>query len=226
VGVAVECPRCDRGYGELCQELDEIQERIQDVRLRYITGVLARARTCLSSYQQALAEIAQGAPNPERLAKVALAEPLADDEEAWYPFTLSGGVTAALGAPLSWGAPRQVLLPFAGVDPFGGEVSSGAIAAVFGVMAACPQHQFQVITQHPEKVADWLVWLDWAVAKRRKDEGTTLTPLEHCLQTALAWEARVGDPQALWPLTNVWIGETTQELRPLSAFAGEKGKTR
>ena len=44
-------------------------------------------------------------------------------------------------------------------DLFGEGVSNEYIAAVFGVMAACPQHTFQVLTKRAERLREWNEWI-------------------------------------------------------------------
>lgn len=45
-------------------------------------------------------------------------------------------------------------------DLFHEEVPLDFIAAVFGVMAACPQHTFQVLTKRPARAKEFFCWLD------------------------------------------------------------------
>lgn len=51
-------------------------------------------------------------------------------------------------------------------DLFGDGVSNEQIAAVFGVMAACPRHTFQVLTKRAARMAEWFRW----VAEQAKGE--------------------------------------------------------
>jgi hypothetical protein len=43
-------------------------------------------------------------------------------------------------------------------DLFCEQNSNEDIAAVFGVMAVCPQHTFQVLTKRPERMLEWFNW--------------------------------------------------------------------
>jgi protein gp37 len=43
-------------------------------------------------------------------------------------------------------------------DLFGEGVSNEYIAAVFAVMAACPQHTFQVLTKRAARLVEWFTW--------------------------------------------------------------------
>jgi protein gp37 len=65
-----------------------------------------------------------------------------------------------LAKPLAWKTPRRVFVNSMS-DLFHPTAPDDYIAAVFGVMAACPQHTFQVLTKHPERAARWFaVWRD------------------------------------------------------------------
>lgn len=92
-------------------------------------------------------------------------------------------------------------------DLFHESLTNEEIAAVFGVMAACPQHTFQVLTKRPKRMREWF---DWA-------------SLRGCLRAALdvvpvfaGWhlgaptikEAWDGD---VWPLPNVWLGVSCED---------------
>lgn len=59
-----------------------------------------------------------------------------------------------LGDPLRWRKPRFVFANSMS-DLFHEGLTNEEIAAVFGVMAACPQHHFQVLTKRPERMLEW-----------------------------------------------------------------------
>ena len=66
-----------------------------------------------------------------------------------------------LAQPLHWRKPRRVGVAFTG-DLFVDGITDEQIAAVFGVMAACPQHTFYVITKRAERMAAWFARdVDW-----------------------------------------------------------------
>jgi protein gp37 len=44
-------------------------------------------------------------------------------------------------------------------DLFHESLTNEQIAAVFGVMAACPQHTFQVLTKRARRMREWFEWL-------------------------------------------------------------------
>lgn len=88
------------------------------------------------------------------------------------------------------------------------------IAAIFGVMAACPQHRFQLLTKRPAKAREWFAWLD---------EVTLGHPrLLFQYLDDLAWERSdivIAQLQGntgrriSWPLPNVWIGTSVEDQR-------------
>lgn len=76
------------------------------------------------------------------------------------------------------------------------------IAAVFGVMAACPQHTFQILTKRARRMREWFEWAG----------RLNLLDLRGFAQTFLTEEYR---PYAFrrgtaWPLPNVWIGVSVE----------------
>jgi len=89
------------------------------------------------------------------------------------------------------------------------------IAAVFGVMAACPQHTFQVLTKRADIMRAWFHWIAGA-------DGCP--PLVNCNGAALCLEVAThpdgdggplhtrycADPDGPWPLPNVWVGVSAE----------------
>ena len=57
-----------------------------------------------------------------------------------------------LSEPLSWRAPRKVFVNSMS-DLFHRDVSESFIARVFETMAACPRHEFQILTKRPRRMA-------------------------------------------------------------------------
>lgn len=64
-----------------------------------------------------------------------------------------------LDEPLRWRKPRTVFV-CSMADLFHVDVPFEFIAAVFGVMAACPQHTFQVLTKRAGRMLEFFRWLD------------------------------------------------------------------
>jgi len=83
-------------------------------------------------------------------------------------------------------------------DLFHENISDRTIDAVFGIMAACPQHTFQVLTKRPERAARWFERVEkrahYAFRPRLDDSRS---PGSHSTDSA-------------WPLPNVWIGTSVE----------------
>ncbi len=126
-------------------------------------------------------------------------------------------IPKALSIPLHWRKPRHVFVCSAS-DLFHEDVPFEYIAAVFGVMAACPQHTFQCLTKRPKRMLEWFKWMEKEGAVREaqfqaqgyfEDPGGEM-PASENIPTS-----------TVWPLPNVWIGvscenqETADERIPL-----------
>lgn len=64
-------------------------------------------------------------------------------------------------------------------DLFHKDITNEQIAAVFGVMAACPQHTFQILTKRASRLPEWFEWMEGAARE---------SPDEICHRYALANE--------------------------------------
>ena len=84
-----------------------------------------------------------------------------------------------LAEPLKWKKPCRVFVNSMS-DLFHDSITDEQIAAVFGVMAACPQHTFQILTKRPKRMLAWFGQRNYSKNK----EGSSIL----CLQsTRLAW---------------------------------------
>jgi protein gp37 len=124
-----------------------------------------------------------------------------------------------LGAPLRWKKPRKVFVNSMS-DLFLEDFPDEYIAAVFGVMAACPHHTFQVLTKRAERLPRWFDFAGWWPDQ----SGRIYTHAEVCRSEALGriehrrpdGSALPGPTQALfgydtrWPLPNVWLGVSVE----------------
>lgn len=108
-------------------------------------------------------------------------------------------------------------------DLFHEKLSDVEIAAVFGVMAAAPQHTFQVLTKRPERMKDWFTWLEskrgpltvQLVAQGGVWPDSTAYSAESVWCTYCAQEKHgvklQESPWAAWPLPNVWLGTSVED---------------
>jgi protein gp37 len=126
-------------------------------------------------------------------------------------------VRDALGVPLKWRKPRRIFVNSMS-DLFHEALDNEDIAAVFGVMAACPQHTFQVLTKRPARAVKWFAW---AAAPAPQDGGPGV-PTACGIHAANAGaDVDYLGLRERWPLPNVWIGvsaenqETADERIPL-----------
>ncbi len=117
-----------------------------------------------------------------------------------------------LADPLRWRNPRRIFVNSMS-DLFHEKLMNEQIAAVFGVMAAAPQHTFQVLTKRATRMREWFEW----VARQAADDGGAWTT---CLRETCSWLsddgvrsrlvedgiARDGADREPWPLPNVWLG--------------------
>lgn len=87
-----------------------------------------------------------------------------------------------LDEPLRWKKPARIFVNSMS-DLFHEKLANLEIAAVFGVMAAAPQHTFQVLTKRPARMRSWFEWVG-------ADGLARIIP---------------------WPLPNVWAGVSVED---------------
>lgn len=117
-----------------------------------------------------------------------------------------------LGWPLAWRKPRMIFV-CSQSDLFHPKVSDEFIAAVFAVMAACPQHTFQILTKRSARLRTLLC-----------DEcrcGAGHPPGTH-FRSKIEWAAAAHSPtyvrglasglihRTAWPLPNVHVGVSVE----------------
>jgi protein gp37 len=101
-----------------------------------------------------------------------------------------------LAVPLSWRKPRRVFVNSMS-DLFHDDIPDEYIAQVFAVMAACPQHTFQVLTKRHARMRSLL---NRFLADR--------------LVSAVSWDMGQGFvDDSRWPLPNVWLGVSTEDQK-------------
>jgi protein gp37 len=97
-------------------------------------------------------------------------------------------------------------------DLFFEEVTNDEIAAVFGVMAACPQHTFQVLTKRAKRMREWFAWVEDAARRacQSTDEFVQRATLSKGVPIAL--HKIKGTIKCYpWPLRNVWLGVSVED---------------
>jgi protein gp37 len=112
-----------------------------------------------------------------------------------------------LADPLRWKKPRRIFVNSMS-DLFHEKLTNEEIAAVFGVMAAAPQHTFQVLTKRARRMREWFEWV----------VGLECDPWTECHAAALALDVddtihtRSGSDgkRNVWPLRNVWLGVSVE----------------
>ena len=149
----------------------------------------------------ALADLEAGR-NPGR--KAAYIEAV-DDRGRW-----TGKVPTlpeALGDPLKWRAPSRIFVNSMS-DLFHDDVPFEFIAAVFGVMAACPQHTFQLLTKRPARAVEFF---RWAQGNNHSHPETI------CLHYSRAYTAAPANGVYRWPLPNVHLGVSVENQETADA---------
>jgi protein gp37 len=109
-----------------------------------------------------------------------------------------------LADPLRWRKPRRVFVNSMS-DLFHEKLTNEQIAAVFGVMAAAPQHTFQALTKRAKRMREWFAWIG-ADAANICDEVATASLAGYydvCHLGLTTSEFR-------WPLPNVWLGVSVE----------------
>ncbi len=98
-------------------------------------------------------------------------------------------------------------------DLFHEDVPNEFIAAVFGVMAACPQHKFIVLTKRAELMKKWFEWIS-------NDEnidpvGTILSTANRIIGVKYARAKNKAsatlNKELCWPLPNVILGVSVED---------------
>lgn len=124
-------------------------------------------------------------------------------------------VAERLADPLHWRKPKRIFVNSMS-DLFYEEFTNEQIAAVFGVMAACPQHTFQVLTKR-ERMRKWFEWALDGTARGGFYDATFLNHLTS--KAGLRWEDHprwlahcedTEDTCSRWPLPNVWLGVSVE----------------
>jgi protein gp37 len=118
-----------------------------------------------------------------------------------------------LGAPLRWRKPQRIFVNSMS-DLFHESLSNEEIAAVFGVMAGCPQHTFQVLTKRPKRATEWFKWI---ATEEHQDGGPGAATV--CGIQAANYGASVDylGLRDAWPLPNVHLGVSAEDQETYNA---------
>lgn len=180
-----------------------------------VRGCRRKSAGCQHCYAEVQAErivrMGKGKPTPyDGLVRVV------DGEARW-----TGEISidaARLAEPLRWRQPSTIFVDSMS-DLFYDKRPGEHIAAVFGVMAACPQHTFLILTKYADRMRAWFEWAN-PVGKallersattgfpphpRRLIEDAALRALNGVIETIPTWR------DGAWPLLNAWIGVSTED---------------
>jgi protein gp37 len=122
-------------------------------------------------------------------------------------------VPESLDKPLRWKRLRKIFVNSMS-DLFHEDIPNEYIAAVWGVMAACPQHTFQVLTKRAARMRDWFAWISSRPTQdghaRITEHGVMRLGLCTNAPTAMdgPWKvfSRWAAVTGAWPLPNVHVG--------------------
>ena len=117
-----------------------------------------------------------------------------------------------LGDPLRWRKPRRVFVNSMS-DLFHEKLTNEQIAAVFGVMAACPQHTFQILTKRAARMREWFAFMGADAPGRVANaevRGCSLAAAR-VFGTSVAALHPVVRGEVPWPLPNVWLGVSAED---------------
>ena len=109
-------------------------------------------------------------------------------------------VPEKLDEPLRWTKPRRVFVNSMS-DLFHENVPFDYIESVFGVMARCQRHTFQILTKRPERMREWFAhsmresWSYWAPLMDKVEGAKRMSPED--------WPG--------WPLPNVHLGVSVED---------------
>ncbi len=124
-----------------------------------------------------------------------------------------------LDIPLHWKKPRRIFVCSVS-DLFHEDVPDGFIGDVFTVMAATPEHTYQILTKRPERMLS-VVGGDWLRPFMRAGQYPFL---KRPGESDSVWA--ISD---VWPLPNVWLGvsvESSKYLPRLDVLARVPAKVR
>lgn len=118
-----------------------------------------------------------------------------------------------LDAPLHWRKPRTIFVNSMS-DLFGEFVSDDYIAAVFGVMGACPQHTHQVLTKRAARLSEWFVWVGDQYGIGGRIPASVVCDEAACTtERSGLYMHRFHSAEKPWPLPNVHLGVSVEDRK-------------
>ncbi len=121
-----------------------------------------------------------------------------------------------LADPLRWKKPRRIFVNSMS-DLFHEKLSNEQIAAVFGVMAAAPQHTFQVLTKRAKRMREWFAWMNEQVEIDGDPWTTLMRETTSLIGVDTAWAKYLDENDHVedacfepWPLPHVWLGASVE----------------
>jgi protein gp37 len=111
-----------------------------------------------------------------------------------------------LSAPLRWKKPSLIFVNSMS-DLFHDDVTFEQIAAVYGIIAACPEHTFQVLTKRTERMAEFYEWAN------ETECGEAAASLMGDQFSSYSYGACSG----VWPLPNLHLGVSVEDQRAADA---------
>ena len=132
-----------------------------------------------------------------------------------HPYEMGFDLTLRPGRlvqPLKWKRPKRIFVNSMS-DLFHEDLPDEFIDKVFGVMALCPQHTFQVLTKRPNRMREWM-------EKERKRVAVVECLAELYVghpELAERWPFDVQRATGVglrgWPLPNVWLGVSVEDQK-------------
>ncbi len=178
--------------------------------VRGCTRISEGCRHCYAEQQAArIVRMGKGKPTPYD----GLVRTVGGGEARWTGVVRL--VPEHLADPLRWRRPRRIFVNSMS-DLFHESLTNEQIAAVFGVMAACPQHTFQVLTKRARRMREWFEWATRDHYPTRGQSGVgphVRDSMQRYALDALAASGVHGIPvnrDMKWPLSNVWLGTSVE----------------
>jgi len=119
-------------------------------------------------------------------------------------------VPKMLDVPLRLKKPSRIFVNSMS-DLFHEALSNEDIAAVFGVMAACPQHTFQILTKRAERMKEWFAWISCLELGGAGGDLEVRRCLASAYSNGICWTKHINYPK--WPLPNVHLGVSVENQK-------------